>query len=161
MILCRVEHFEQRARRVAAKIRTDFVDLIEHKDGIARAAAAQLLNDASRHRADIRAAMTANLRFVAHSAEADPNELAAQRVGDRLTQTGFAYARRPEKTEDCAVPLRIEFSHGQIFDQPLLNLFQIVVIAVKDLLGLIEVEIVLAEVVPGQIGNNLDVTHDH
>jgi len=90
--LSRIQHFEQRARRIAAKIRTDFVDLVEHKNSIARAAAAQLLNDASRHRADIRATMTANLRFIAHSAETDPHKFAAQRVGDRLTQTGFAYA---------------------------------------------------------------------
>src|SRR5437764_13396519 len=149
MILCRVEHLEQRARRVAAKIRTDFVDLIEHKDGIARAAPAQFLNDAPRHRADVRAAMTANLRFVTHSAEADSHKLATQRVGDRLTQTGFAYARRPEKTEDRPMSLRIEFSYREILDESLLNFFQIVVIAIKDLLRLIEVEIVLAQFVPG------------
>ena len=86
--------------------------------------------------------MTANLRFIAHSAETDPHKFAAQRVGDRLTQTGFAYAGWPEKTEDRAVSLRIEFSHREIFDQPLLNFFQIVVIAIKDLLRLIEIEVV-------------------
>src|SRR4029077_4148922 len=120
-----------------------------------------LLNDASRHRADVRATMTANLRFIAHSAETDSYKFAVQRVGNRLTQTGFAYAGWPEKTEDRAVSLRIEFPHGQIFDQPLLNFFQIVMIAIKDLLRLIEVEIVFAEFVPGQIGNDFDVTHDH
>src|SRR4029077_2769253 len=129
----------------------------EHKNRIARPAAAQLLDNAPRHRADVGAAMTTNLRFIAHSAETDPHKFAAQRVGDRLTQTGFAYAGRPEKTEDRAVSLRIEFPHGQIFDQPLLNFFQIVVVAIKDLLRLIEVEIVLAQFVPWQIGNDLDV----
>ena len=109
VVLSRVEHFEQCARRIAAKIRTDFIDLVEHENRIARAAAAQFLNDASRHRADVRAAMTANLRFIAHSTEADPHKFAAQRVGDRLTQTGFAHAGWPEKTEDRAVSLRIQF----------------------------------------------------
>src|SRR4029077_20342027 len=99
--------------------------------------------------------------FIAHSTEADPHKLATQRVGDRLTQTGFAYAGRPEKTEDRVVALRIEFSLREIFDESLLNFFQIVVIAIKDLLRLLEVEIVLAEFVPGQIGNDFDVTHDH
>src|SRR6516162_3926889 len=49
MILCRIEHFEQCACGVATKIRTNFVDLVEHEDRIARAATAQFLNDASRH----------------------------------------------------------------------------------------------------------------
>ena len=157
----RIEHFEQRARRIATKIRADLVDLVEHENRIARAAAAQFLNDAPRHRADVSAAMTADLRFVAHSAETDPHKFAAQRVGNRLAETGFAHARRPEKTEDRAVPLRIEFAHGQIFDQPLLHFFQIVMIAIEDFLRLIEIEIVLAQFIPRQIGDDLDVTDDH
>ena len=105
--------------------------------------------------------MTANLRFIAHSAETDSHKFAAQRVGDRLTQTGFAYAWRPEKTEDRAVSLWIEFSYRKIFDESLLNFFQIVVIAVKDLLRLIEIEVVLAQLIPRQVGNDFDVSHDH
>ena len=161
MILCRIEHFEQRARRVTTKIRADFVDLVEHKNRIARAAAAQLLNDPARHRADVSAAMSADFRFITHPAETNPHKLAAESVGDGLTEAGLANARRPEKTKDRAVSLRIEFSYGQIFDQPLLNFFKIEVIAIQDLLRLIEVEIVLAQFVPWQIGNNLYVTHDH
>src|SRR5262245_66509258 len=49
MILCRIEHFKQCACRVATKIRTDFVDLVEHENRIARAATAQFLNDSSGH----------------------------------------------------------------------------------------------------------------
>src|SRR6516162_8839794 len=105
--------------------------------------------------------MTANLSFIAHPAETDAHKSPAQRVGNRLTQTGFTYAGWPEKTEDCAVSLWIQFPHGQIFDQALLNFFQIVVIAIKHLLRLIEIEIVVTQFVPWQIGNNLDVTHDH
>src|SRR5262245_32424873 len=105
--------------------------------------------------------MTANLSFITHSAETDPHKFAAEGIGDRLTQTGFAHAGRPEKTEDRAVALRIEFSYRKIFDESFLNFFQIVVIAIKDLLRLIEIEIVVAQFVPWQIGNNFDVTHDH
>ena len=155
-----VEHFEQRAGRIAAKIRAELVDLIEHEHGVARTAAAQFLNDAARHRSDVRAAMTANFRFVAHAAQTYPHKLAAERVGNRLTQTGFADAGRPEKTHDRAVPLRIEFPHGQIFDQALFNFFQIVVIAIQDLLRLLEIEVVLAQVIPRKICDDLDVTDD-
>src|SRR5215471_3450843 len=103
MVLCRIEHFEQCACGVATKIRTNFVDLVEHKNRVACAAATQFLNDSSRHRADIGAAMTANLSFITHSAETDPHKFAAEGIGDRLTQTGFADAGGPEKTEDRAV----------------------------------------------------------
>src|SRR5262245_2692054 len=119
MVLCRIQHFEQCAGRIAAKVRTNFVDLVEHKHWVTCAAAAQLLNDPSRHRADIRTAMTTNLCFVAHSAETDSHKFTAQRVGDRLPQTGFAYSGRAEKTKDRAVSLRIELPHSQIFNQPL------------------------------------------
>src|SRR5215471_9360086 len=105
--------------------------------------------------------MTANLSFITHSAETDPHKFAAQGIGDRLTQTGFAYAGRPEKTEDRAVPLWIEFSYRKIFDESFLNFFQIVVIAIKDLLCLFEIEVVLAQLIPRQVGNDFDITHDH
>src|SRR5690349_2957974 len=105
--------------------------------------------------------MAANLRFISHSAEADPHKFPTEGVGDRLPQTCFAHAGWTKETEDRAVPLWIEFTYRQIFDQPLLNFFQIVVIAIKDLLRLIEIEIVVTQFVPWQIGNDLDVTHDH
>jgi len=54
----------------------------------------------------------------------------------------------------------IEFAHRQIFDQPFFNFFQIVMIAVEDFLRLVEIKIVLAQLVPGQIGDDLDVTDD-
>src|SRR5438876_9994813 len=104
--------------------------------------------------------MSADFCFVAHAAETDPNEFSAQSVGNRLTETGFAYARRPKKTEDRAVPMRIEFAHRQIFDQALFHLFQIVMIAIENFLRLVEIKIVLAQFVPGQISDDLDVTDD-
>src|SRR5215831_1181618 len=105
--------------------------------------------------------MTANLRFISHSPKADPHKLATERIGDRLTQAGFAYAGRPETTEDRAVSLRIEFPHCQIFDQPFLDFFEIVMVAIQHLLRLIEIEIVLAQFIPWKIRNDRDVTHDH
>ena len=82
VVLSRIENFEQRARGVAAEIGADLVDLIKHEHRIARPYAAQFLNDATWHRADVGAAVAANFRFVAHSAEADPDKFTAERVGD-------------------------------------------------------------------------------
>src|SRR5262249_29020839 len=138
VVLTWIEHLEQGAGGVAAKIRTDLVDLIEHEHRVARTDATQFLNYAAGHRPDVGAAMAADFCLAAHPAETDPHEFATQRVSDRLAETGFADAGRPEKTEDSTVSLRIEFAHGEIFDQPFLNLFKIVVIAIENLLCLIE-----------------------
>ncbi len=160
VVLPRIEHFEQRARRIAAKIGADLVDLVEHENRIARPGAAQFLNDPARHRTDVSAAMSANFRFVAHSAETDPDKFSAERVGNRLAETGLADAGRSEKTQDRSVSVRIEFAHRQIFDQPPLHFLEIVMVAIENLLRLIEIEIVLAQFVPRQIGDDLDVTDD-
>ena len=56
------------------------------------------------------------------------------------------------------MPLRIKFAHCQIFNQPFLYLFEIVVIAIQNLLCLIEIEVVLAQFIPRQIGDDFDIT---
>src|SRR5438093_4286301 len=161
VVLPRIEHFQQRAGRVAAKIRANLVDLIKHENRVPRTCAPQFLNDSTWHRPDVRAAMTTDLRFIAHTAETDPHKFAAQRIGNRLAKAGFAHTWRPEETEDRAVPLRIKFAHSQIFDQPFLYFFQIVMVAIEDLLGLFEIKVVFAQLIPWKIGNDLDVTDNH
>src|SRR3981081_3486569 len=105
--------------------------------------------------------MTANFRLVANATETDPREFAAQRIGDRLTETGFADSGRPEETHNWAVTFWVEFAHGEILDQPLLYLFQIVMIAIEDLLRLIVSEVAFAQFRPGQIGDRLDIANNH
>src|SRR5437899_11476896 len=98
VVLARIEHLEQGACRVATKVGADLIDLIEHHDRIARAGTTQLLNDASRHRPDVGAAVAPNLRFIANTAEAHPYKPPAQSIRDRLTQTGLSDSRRTEQT---------------------------------------------------------------
>ena len=160
VVLSRVEHLEQGARGIAAEVRAELVDFVEHDDRVARAAAAQFLDEPAGHRSDVGAAMPANLRFVAHAAEAHARELAAKRVGDGLAEAGLADAGRSEKAEDRTAALGIQFAHREIFDETAFNLLEIEVIAVEDSLGAVEVEVVLAQFVPRQLGNGLDVADD-
>src|SRR5438309_2129487 len=103
---------------------------------------------------------SSSCRFIAHTAQADSHKFASERICNRLALTRLDHTRRAEKTEDRAVPLRIEFADGQVFDQSFLNFFQVVMVAIKNLLRLIEIEAVLAQFIPWQIGDNLDVTDD-
>jgi len=83
-VLLRVQHLEQRRRRVAPEVGAQLVDLVEHEHRVARPHAPHPLDDAARQRADVRAAVAADLGLVAHAAQRDADELSSQRPRDRL-----------------------------------------------------------------------------
>lgn len=68
VVLLGVEDFQQRAGGVAAEVRGHLVDLVEHDDRVLRAGLLHRLNDLAGERADVGAAMTADLGFVADAA---------------------------------------------------------------------------------------------
>ena len=69
VVLFGIEHLEQRRRGIAAIVGAQLVDFIEQEHGVLAAGAAQALDDAARHRADVSAAMTADLGFITNSAQ--------------------------------------------------------------------------------------------
>jgi len=69
-ILLRVKYFQQRRRRVSAHVGADdFVHFVEDKDGIGCFRLFHVLDDTSRHGADVGTAMSAYFGFVAQSAD--------------------------------------------------------------------------------------------
>jgi len=84
-ILFGIEHFEQRGRRIAAPVLSEFVHLIEEEHRVHHPGAAHRLDHAAGHRADVGAAVPADLCLVAHAAERHAREGAAQRPRDRPT----------------------------------------------------------------------------
>jgi hypothetical protein len=94
-VLLGVEHLEHRARRVALEARAHLVDLVDHQDRVVRAAVADRADDRPGQRADVGAPVAADLRLVAHAADADALELAPHRVRDRVAEGGLADAWRP------------------------------------------------------------------
>src|SRR5829696_1097090 len=70
-VLLGVEHLEHRAGGIAAVVGAHLVDLVDHEQRVGRARVAQCPDDRAGHRADVRAAMPADLRLVAHAAGAD------------------------------------------------------------------------------------------
>ena len=98
VVLRRVEHLEQRRGGVAAEVGAHLVDLVEHEDRVARAGVAQGPDDRPGQRADVGAAVAADLGLVAHAADRDPLELAPQRPGDRAAEAGLADARRARRS---------------------------------------------------------------
>src|SRR5262249_7792757 len=135
IVLLRIEDFQQRRCRIATKIRSQLVDFVEHKDRIARSCPADVLDNLSGQRADVGAAMTADLSLVAHAAERNAYELAPHGVRDRPAERRLADAWRTDKTEDRSFTLRLQFEHSQVLQNAFLDLVQVVVIAIQDLFG--------------------------
>src|SRR5688500_8292007 len=103
MVLRRVEHFEQRGRRIALVPDRNLVDLIEHEPGVDRPRLLERLDDASRHRADVGTAMAADLRLVPHPAQGNPYEITRHRPRDRLSEGRLAHARWTDEAENRAL----------------------------------------------------------
>ena len=132
VVLRRVEHFEQRRRRVAAEIRADLVQFIQQDHRVAAFDAAQGLDDAAGQRAHVGAAVAADFGLVAHAAQGDARELAAQRVGHAAAQRGLAHAGRADQAEDRAFDLLAPLDDGQEFQQPVLDLRQAEMLLVQN-----------------------------
>ena len=86
-------------------------------------------DQATWHRADVGAAMTANFGFVAHTTQADPDELTVHVPRDRATETGLADAWRAGQAEDLGGAVAFvclalaQLAHGKEIEDPFLDLF--------------------------------------
>ena len=104
-VLLRVEHLQQRAAGVATEVVAQLVHLVEHKDRVLGLHAAQALDDAARHGADVGAPEAANVGLVADAAQGQPHELAVHGAGDAEAQARLAHAWRADKAEHDAFAL--------------------------------------------------------
>ena len=95
-------------------------------------------------RADVRPAVAADLGLVAHAAEGDADELAAQRAGDRLAERGLADAGRAGEQDDGAraaaaddleAALGAAGADGEVLHDPVLDLVEAVVVGVEHRAG--------------------------
>src|SRR5216683_697385 len=100
LVLRRVKHLEQRGGGIALEAGAHLVDLIEHEHRVAGFGPPQSLDDPPRQRSDVRSPVPPDLSLVVYPAQADPNELAPHRAGNRVTEGGFPHPGRPHETED-------------------------------------------------------------
>ena len=106
----------------------------------------------------------ADLRLVAHAAEADANELAAHRGGDRASEARLADTWRPDQTEDLGRPARRgvdrELAHGEEVEDPLLDGFQTEMVCIQNPLGLDEIQLIFARFLPRQREDGVEIGPD-
>ena len=83
VILFQIQHFQQRAGRIAViAALLQLIDLIQDHDRVARASLLHAFKNIARHRADIGAAVSADLCFIMDAAQA--HIFAPQRLSDAL-----------------------------------------------------------------------------
>ena len=109
-VLRRIEHLEQRGRRISAPVGAELVDLVEQDHRVHGARVAQGAHEAARQCADVGAPVAADLGLVADAAEAHAHELTSERTGDRLAQRRLADAGRPDQAEDRSAALVLDLA---------------------------------------------------
>ena len=143
VVLLWVKHLEHRRGGIATPVGRHLVDLIKQNNRVDNARLLHALDDATGHGANVRAAVTANLGFIAHPTEAHAHELAVQCSSDTLTEAGLADARRTHQAQDRGAKLEVlglvlgvlitnlsdvlahflrELTHGQKLEDALLDL---------------------------------------
>src|SRR5436305_150331 len=100
VVLRRVEHLEERARRVPLVGDAELVDLVEQEHRVLGAGLLHPLDDAAGHGADVGAPVAADVGLVAHAAQGDAHVLAPHGPRDRLGDRGLADAGRADEEED-------------------------------------------------------------
>ncbi len=168
VVLRRIEHLEEGVRRVSAPVGADLVDLVEEDHRVHRPGVAQGTDEPARQRADVGAAVAADLRLVAHAAERHADELAVERAGDRLADRGLPGAGRPDQREDRAgalvlgdAPLLAELANGQVLDDAVLDILEACMVGVEDLAGVDGIEPLLGALRPRHGKQPVEVGADH
>ena len=159
-VLLGVEHLEHRARRVAAVVGSHLVDLVDQDHRVPGLGVAQRADDRARQRADVRAPVAADLGLVPHAADRHADELAAERPRDRLPERRLADAGRPDEAEDLPRDLVAQLRHGQVLDDAVLDLLEVEVVLVEHAAGVLEVEVVLRRLLPGQAEDPFQIAAD-
>ena len=161
-ILLRVQHLQQRRGRVALVVAAQFVDLVQQHQRVHAARLFERGHDAAGHRADVSLAVAADVRLVAHAAQAHAHIFAAHRLGDGARNRSLADAGRAHQTDDLALDVRLQLAHRQNLQDALLDLLQAVVVGVELLLRRLDIQLILGELVPRQREDGVQiVAADH
>ena len=134
VILLRIQHFEQRARGIAVETARELIHLVEHHDRVRDAALLDAVHDAPRHRADVGSPVTADIRLVAHPAEAHTDILSAERTRNRGANAGLSRAGRADKEQNGAGLPPLQRHDRNLLQNAVLHFFEAEVIFVQHLL---------------------------
>jgi hypothetical protein len=100
VVLSRIEDLKKPTCRITLVRNTQLVDLIEEKDRILGARLLHSFDDSARHRPDIGAPVTPDVRLVTSAPQRDSHVLPPHGTGNRPRDRGLADSGRPGKEKD-------------------------------------------------------------
>mmetsp|Transcript_13182 Transcript_13182/g.22349 ORF Transcript_13182/g.22349 Transcript_13182/m.22349 type:complete len:435 (-) Transcript_13182:492-1796(-) len=158
VVLLGVEDLQQHASRVSLLTPlAQLVDLVNQDDWVFDLDLLEGANDLAGDSSEVGPSEALERGSVSVAAQGDAVELAAERLGDGLTDGSFAYSGGADEAEDLALDGVVEFSDGDKLEDALLDLVHAVVALVEDVLGHAEVEVVLGVDAVGHLGEVLQV----
>ena len=160
-VLLAVQHLQQSRGRVAPHIAGELVDLIQHQQGVHGAGAADGLDDAAGHSADIRLAVAADIRLVPDAAQTEPRQLPVHGLGHGDGHGGLAHTGRANQTEDLALGVGVQLVDGDELQYTLLHRFQTVVIPIQQLPRLLHIRPLTGVLVPRHLQTDVQIVADN
>ena len=167
-VLFTVQYLKQRRRRITPVILAHLVYLVKQEQRILYSRILKSGRDTPRHGSHIGLPVSSYLCLIPYTPKANPYIFPVKRPGHRACDARLAGSRRSHKTDDrrvlsrpfiravlCKVPYREEFKH------PFLNLFESVMILIKDPLSLIQVVIIHGCIIPRHVQKGLYVSSYH
>src|SRR4029079_1833078 len=160
-ILLRVQHFEQRRRRIAAEVLTHLVDLVQEEKRVRPLCLFHRLDDLAGHRANVGTAMTADFRFVPDAAQRHAHKFATRRIGNRFAKRSLADAGRTDEAQNGPFQLIRTRLYGEVLEDALLDLVEAIVLLIEDRLRFRDVLLDLALEAPWDREQPIEiVAHD-
>src|SRR3972149_6161692 len=126
-----------------------------------RAGGDESLDELARECSDVRPAVAADLGFIADPAEAQPDELAPERLRDGFAETGLADAGGAHEAQDGPLDVGLHLAHREELEDAIFDLLEIVVIRFKDILRPGNVVDVLGLLGPGNAGEPIEIGPAH
>ena len=161
VVLLAVEDLQQCRSRVAPHVAGQLVDLIQHQQRVHGAGAGQRVDNTAGHGADIRLAVTADIRLVPHTAQRQAGQLAVHGLGHGDGNGGLSHTGRAYQTEDLSLGAGVDLLHGDKLQNPLLDLLKAKVVTVQNGAGFRHVGPVLGGLVPRDLQTYVQIVADH
>ena len=149
-MLFRVEYLEQCRCRIPAPVAAKFVDFVEQDHRIDRFGPPHRLDDTAGQGTDVRAAVPADFRLVAHTTERHTDELPPQCMRNRFAERRLADAGRTDEAENGAGQVTDAPEHGDVIEDALFDFVQPVVVGLEHRAGVIEIDRVVGAYRPRQ-----------
>ena len=80
-----------------------------------------------------------------------------ERLGYGFAEAGLADTRRAVETEDRRLHVAFQLEDRKVFDDPVLDSIQTVMVCIQDFLGVFQVKIVLGHLTPWEVQHEFDV----